>query len=292
MQVEDRLVTKQGLPHDKNSNKIIIFYTRNGIACIGYVGLAYMGTTPMDDWIVEQIVGHSVDTPLRFRFGRTTLPDMGCALTRLAMSLNSMQARLRGAARDALCTTSLLITGWQWNKKGWSRPFFALVGRNKRSEFRVFYTKRYWYVSNKCIFKTRVFPPAWLNQHQRQELVRQIGKSKTATEVESAIVSTIKAVSREKDVVGPNCIRVLLPPPGSMIVLVKYITDVSEEKTTDVNLNYFPWIVGPGTLQAPAEFTGKWEVQCGQFRIQADQAESAINTVGYEFVRSQKRPSP
>lgn len=291
MQVEDRLVTKRGLPHDKNSNKIIILHTRNGIACISYVGLAYIGTKTMDDWIVEQIVGHSVDYPLKFRFGRTTVPDMGGALSRVARSLQSEQVRLRGEVLDVLRTTMLLISGWQWNKKGWSRPFFALVRRDTlTSEFRVSYTNRHWYVDSKCILKTRVHPPSWLNQHQRHELVRQIGKSGTAAEVETAIVNTIKAVSRDIPVVGPNCMRVLLPPPGSAVVLVKYISDDCEAEATEANMNYFPWVVGPNVLLAPALYAnGTWGVQSGHYRIQGEQLGE---TGGINFVRSQKRPRP
>jgi hypothetical protein len=292
MQVEDRLVTKSGLPHDKNSNKIIILHTRNGIACISYVGLAYIRTKTMDDWIVEQIVGYSVDSPLGFRSGRTSVPDMGCALARVARSLNSEQARFSGEVLDLLRTTALLISGWQWNKKGWSRPFFALVRWDAHtSEFRLSYTKRHWYVNSKCIFKTRVHPASWLNQHQRQELVQQIGKSRTAEEVETAIVSTIKAVSRNTPpVVGPNCMRVLLPPPGSAVVLIKYISDDCKEKATEDNMNYFPWVVGPNVLYAPAVYAnGSWGVRSGNYRIQGERlGETGV----ISFVRSQKRPNP
>jgi len=62
LQVADRLVTLPGgQPFDAMSNKTVLYCARNGVVTMGYTGLAYLGGIPTDQWIVQTLIGSTLE---------------------------------------------------------------------------------------------------------------------------------------------------------------------------------------------------------------------------------------
>lgn len=283
LQVADRLLTKEGKEHDPRSNKTIILKASNGIASIGYCGLAYIKDKPMDQWLVEKLVGQTFER--RFGMRQCWLPriDMGTYLTRLAQALQTIKTP------PEITQTALFIVGWQWKRTGYFRPIVARI-HNTSSGFTLEYIHRYWYVGSKEIVKFTQ-GGVRISKQLCHEIANRSSMVKSLDEAEMLLIEAVRSVSKASDLVGGDCMCVRLLPPPYGLVRIRYVPAVSESDSESELEAYSPWIVCNNLIAAPSVLTGEgWGFQLGFFEIKIDAISNKRSLPSY--LKSQNRVGP
>ena len=245
---------------------------------MGYTGHAFLGAIPTDQWIVEKLTGISYDRtrkPPAIRFGGLKhWLDIGRSLQCLKDSLDSaertdVQPRLRD---DWLARPfDLLVTGWQWNKKGRTRPILASLSKLPNSaSFELKYEPRHWYFGGR--FMIGAAPAGNICNSKMQSLKDEL-PSKSTEEKESLLVETIREISVSCPLVGPNCMSILLLPPSLAKAHIRYIpvtsayAVISGSQPYRLKVAFSPWLVGLNTIIAPSIMSGSWNTSIGPYSV-------------------------
>ena len=247
MQASDRLVSLSPdlRPYDPNANKSLILGTVDGVALIGYTGLAYIDGRPTDQWIAETLTGldltaDAVAVGVWHQFHDQPLHLM---INRLASALEVALRPYPGIAHQ------VLVVGWTYKATG-SRP--------------TSYIRRMDWRGGKWAFK-RI--GARLKPHDRQfwvltvphlpdtqtaDLVRVIeswGKGAGIEALEASLAALVRSVNRPG--VGPDCLTTVVTfadfPPRARVRFMP--AGPTAESFT-------PWVVTPAGVAPPSVESG------------------------------------
>jgi hypothetical protein len=262
LQVTDRLVTRSGASFDPLANKNILFCALNGILSFAYTGHAYIGGTPTDQWLAEQLIGKNFiihDGLPAIECGPTKLIYIGPALQILIEALNKafdkeIEPNFKKdwfEKRFDLC-----FVGYVWNKKGKFRPFCGDIFKPPSSKkFWIIFSDRNWY------YEAHISgaPVANISQEQLESLMVKL-RNKVPDEAENLIVELIREISKNISIVGSDCMSIFIPSPSvahTSPIRVKFIPKI--ERIIDVpnigdNIKtiYSPWVIGPRMFIPPA----------------------------------------
>jgi len=115
-QASDRLVSvlPELRPYDSNANKSLIVGCADGVALVGYTGVAYIGGRPTDQWIAETLTGLDLSTPFLMS---------GACHEHGDEPLHVMVGRLAEALGVALQSRpdlahEILVVGWTYSERG------------------------------------------------------------------------------------------------------------------------------------------------------------------------------
>jgi hypothetical protein len=306
LQISDRLVSissrsKVPVPHDRVSNKALLFRAKNAIATIGYVGIAYLRDIPTDAFIAEALWGRPLPgpspsgaTPMQFDIGRIhDWPDMGQAVNRLKAALEKTPATSPGL--------SITLAGWQSVRKRNCRPIVIRIEkRGGQKPVSVDHEERWWPTSK----NTRLYEDGgYLRNVDGPSIMSKLrtaasGKS-PADAVERVLAETIRDVSTRSPAVGPDLLSILLPHPNVPYPAVVNFLPASEHQiaiaadaATEVfSVFYSPWIIGPGCLLPPSAQIGQSETSlAGVHVVIAGAPPPSKRILGMHV--SQVRPRP
>jgi hypothetical protein len=297
LMVTDRRVTRNGAVFDPDANKNIGFGARNAVVAIGYTGLAYIGTIPTDQWIAQTLTGLTFPEGRR---GRGTVPALmitnyedqcwGVRVRYLRHRLNEVGPLIPEKHRQEWRAGSfdLVITGWEWNH-GEARPYLASLSKPHNSDtFELSDSDRYWYVPRGMRFPVRMCaaPAQNLTGDKLASIDARLDSvwgdghgtpSEVADHAEVLFAETIQDVSVRLNVVGPDTMSILIPPPvgSDPTIRIRYIPAGREQGVLvaggmqmPVPVAFSPWVVSPGCIRSPVVFTNlRVESVCGPYRV-------------------------
>jgi hypothetical protein len=245
LHVSDRLVTNSATrdPLDPAANKVLVMLARNGIVCLAHVGLAALGSGPaersMDHWIAERLAGRSLGPAVtsgpRYKF------DVGYAIRSLCAGLDQHYELF------AKHHTEIQGCGFQWPVTG--RPLTHTLtvsieasGGRFEAEQRVYRKRGRPWAS--CAVIPNV--PSVDGQRLLSELQAVDFDPHRA---EMLMLDSIRAAAASSDVIGTDCMSVLVK---DSTVFIKYR---GERPTVghgfEAPATPTPWLLTPWTIAAP-----------------------------------------
>ena len=284
LQVTDRLLTGRGSTFDPLANKNIVCAARNAVVTMGYTGQAFINKeVPTDQWIVEKLTGITFDRsqkPWAIGPGSENLMhDMGHLLWSLKNSFDHASVEMEDSWRQDWTANNfdLLITGWQWKNKNKRRfrPLLALLSKPRGSNtFDLEYTPRHYFTPGR--FRIDAAPSGNIAKSQLQLLVNKITSKPDVTE--ALMVDVIRQVSKQNQVVGPDCMSIFLLPPSCSWGRVSYIPVMpgravlsNPSSTREILAAFSPWLIGPNITVAPSIMSGSgWNFPLGSYTISMD----------------------
>jgi hypothetical protein len=301
LQVTDRLVTekKSRKPFEEVANKNILYCARNGIATIGYTGHAIIGGVTTDQWIVEKMTGVSFSRNRKLPAIRNvTFPwiDIGQCLRILKEKLDNAQEDIHPSLKkDWIASTfDVSVAGWQWDKKGRSKPFMASCSKPENSgSFELTYIPRTDLTRGK--FNLCAAPAVNISKSRLRKLKDDIS-SRSIDETERLMVETIREISTQVPEVGPNCMSIFISPPSVGRVRTRYVpvtstNAIAATETGELHLTvaFSPWVIGQNVIVAPSLISGHGiSVPLGQCPYNID-LEAPVNPQIKAILSSQQR---
>jgi hypothetical protein len=288
LHVSDRLVTTNGRPYDPLANKTIIFFARDAIVVFGYTGLAYVGNTPTDTWLVEQLLGEPIaQFAVRPKF-YASWPDIGQVMDHLAASVATL---LRSSpAKDF----DLVGTGWHFNdRRRRIDPMIWCIGHTADRGAEVRRLPRYWQYPRQ--FRLCCAPSVNVPFGVFAKLMGPLGGP---SDTEGALVQFVREIALNNPYVGPHCMTVLAPNPKiSREISACYrpaapltATVALANSIRELPAAFSPWIVARQLQCPPAIMIGGFEAHIGAFtvRIEAPAHSGPVHWA----LSSQRRPKP
>lgn len=301
MQMSDRLITVSSKKYDSDSNKTLVLIGNNGIASISYCGLAYLNSTPSDNFIAKSLVG----TPPPF-FGR--IPSFGNGTFKNKRSIDQMIYKITedlekwfnysAKARQQFFWIS--ICGWRIRKNYCEPILLSIIKKEKKERFEYIDTpdRRWWLKSES---RTNNLPKGYLKEND----FAAISSLPTIDSVANAddfirtrkdcFLSIIRRAAVSSKVVGQDAISVIMPHPA-LSANIHIELDSIQKKTVQDNLlgpipvTYTPWIIGNSSYLAPSVFSGgEWNYCINGINITLN---SPHNNVGVSSFSSISRPPP
>jgi hypothetical protein len=258
LHVSDRLVSKDGAPHDRLANKTVVFRATDGLLAFGYTGPAFIENIPTDTWLADALAEGCCS---RGEVGAMSLGDF--PVRDVGASLRLLCQRLRRKPLFERLRGEVSAVGWQWDGKrdgalvrdvlwvlhrGSGRlRWQQLVPRHppeRKEVFRMFWTGDW-----------ALTPADW------EQLVRDVGAC--GRDWEGAQQLLVRAIRRASDetpgTIGRHCMSVLLRPWLSPNALVQFFPDTPHEGIAfgqTVETAYSPWMVAPDAIHAPSVLVG------------------------------------
>lgn len=256
LQVGDRLVSKDGRPHDALANKTVVARTTDGLLAIGYTGPAYLNRTPTDTWIAETVSNTPWDDGGMVAYGDFAVLDTGTTLLRLCRDLRAQRVFTQLAGE-------LTAVGWQWNgrrTRSLVRNVLWLLGR---STGRLRWTQlvpRH-LPERKTGFRMYALGDWPLGADRWTALLTRVGGAGSDSDaVETLLVEAIRdAHELRPGTIGPHCMSILLRPWLNPSVEVRFCPQSPHTGRAfgqDVELAFTPWLVAPDALHAPSVLVG------------------------------------
>ncbi len=287
LQVSDRLVTRGGHKFDPASNKTVVYHAKNALVSIGYSGLAYLEDVPTDQWIAQKLRGEGrflEPEPGRvadFAFRRAPRwLDIGSSIELLRRESAEVFSRLPA---EVLTRHQVVVAGWQWRWRGCrtvARPILCEIGNSdEASGQRVFgatQVPRYWQWKRDVGFWLSYVPDTNpLSAQERNGLVQNVKNTSASPEPsQRLLVDAVRLAAQRSPVVGPDCMCVLIPPPGARAVHATYVSPrqaravlTGWDKPLEFPATFTPWIVGPHVVVAPRIVVGSWAQRLGPFTV-------------------------
>lgn len=281
-QVTDRLLTdtSEQKPFDPMANKNVIYRARDAIVSMAYTGHAYINGIPTDQWIVEKLRGEAFPQQERMMavsFGPNLhWMDVGQSIQHLQTELNRV---LDANARQSF---QLMVVGWKRERRKrcapilWCSEYHASSGQLETNR-----RPRDWqYSSNYPIVGA---PDANVSLAELKAAMARIKPTRSTEEIEEVLEDTIRKVSQNNNMVGPNCMSIHLPHPNlSPVVKATYrplqpgqAIMYTDEWRRTIPAAYSPWLLGSNTTVTPAIVVGKgWRFGLDSFEVQFDGPES------------------
>jgi hypothetical protein len=306
VQIVDRLVTQtvngRIADFDPQSNKTVLFGTRDGFLTIAYTGLAYINELPTDHWIAETLRGLPVRLgrdgirPAALSMGRVAnWPTIGRAIQRLKSGLEGAIATLR-PMRWRTEPLSIVIAGWQLYRKKRPRVFALEIekaaGRNSPVISRL---PRHIGVG----WRLLAAPSGHLSLQEGQALVEAIG-SGNGGGADHAMVAAIREVSARTNLVGPHCMCVIVPAPQFGWMQVRYDSPtvqegylISKRGTRRFPKAFAPWILTEDLTMAPSILSGGGtKIQVGYWLLNIEETLGVGDSNLSVQSAQQRRPQP
>lgn len=272
LQVGDRLVSKEGHPHDPLANKSVVLRAADGLVALSYTGPAFLRQQPTDVWLADLLAdGACGNSGGGFiSYGAFPIKDLGASLILIAKRLR----RLRVFERHGGEVTAV---GLQWNARRRSklaRPvLWHLHGRSGTFQWHQLQPRPV------AAWRGRIQVNAlgdWpFSDAGGRALTSAIGKAAGWTEVESLLVAAIRRASRERPgTIGPHCMSTVLRPFSHPNALVRFHPEeahLGRAFDQDVDVAFSPWLLAPDAVLASSAVVGGMESEDGllTYRVEA-----------------------
>jgi hypothetical protein len=254
LHVVDRLVSAQGIAHDRNSNKTIIYRAPDSVVAISYTGLAYIGPTPTDVWLAELITGRPLDDPMMCSsFGvRHNWPPIQAFLDRAIVTLNSRTSAGRWTEVERRVGVELLYSGWQWDRRGRSRPIVGSI-RQVGGAYVHEPGRRH---LQKGAGDHSVAPAEYVTDDLKKAM-NQAHLGLAGRDAIGVLVAGLRTVhQRHPTTVGADCLGIFLRRPSVNLAapceLVCEFWTAEEPAVEGTPVTFVPWIIERSFIQAPA----------------------------------------
>jgi hypothetical protein len=275
LQVTDRLVSRSSTgkieAFDSQSNKNLVFWTRNGLAAIAYTGLSFLGRgLHTDQWIADCLIGSATNEPttgapswMMAGDWSATWPDMGQAIDRLQRKLAEAVANLQ-PREWRVHAPKLVVAGWIYYRRARARPFACEIFRHRT----LGYTRRWLgrHLGRRALMGH--CPIGQISRADFKALTASVN-GKTLGQVEEAFVEQIRTTSKQQavalqQVVGSDCMCITIQPPRGKLVVHAHYRPITPEQASfnhkggevQLPISYSPWILTPTFVQAPSIIGG------------------------------------
>ena len=260
--VSDRLVTERGTarPFDAFSNKALLYLCADAIVAIGYTGLAYIGDSPTDVWIANQLVGKQLQE--YSGFGQPMQTERRTIVSAVEMLRSQLESEMR---RTPTLEFGLLITGWKWaqrRKPKYPDPFVAVVEWDGDHMITETLPRYWWYERGRDEVLARI-PTSNMGHAQAVQVMKRVNRCSDDVSIRNILVETVRSISTENASVGADCMSIMLPPPHLHLAEIEFIVGSSDP----FHEVYSPWVITPGYVHMPSILFGGWEVHCGPWTI-------------------------
>jgi hypothetical protein len=297
------ITTVNGEEIDPRSNKSIVYACGDGIISIAYTGIAFLGSIPTDQWLVEQITQRRFDRdrkPAAMGLGQDwqSAEDLGQTILRIRAALDNATNCIPSHWKDAWRreTFDLLAAGWRWNKRNRVRPIIVTVSKASGEEgLSVGYHRRFWHFreSRGSPFVLYSAPITNYSRRDMEQFHPRI-TNRNWEESEGLMAEEIRRVAADNPQVGKHVLTVTLSPsrdaqgvisdhPAAAIlqpIRSSFVPNLKAE------VHLVPWLVGKGIIQPPALLSHTQRVQLGRYSLTL----LAPNKPGPMFFGSLQRP--
>lgn len=260
--VSDRLLTERGTarPFDAFSNKALLYLCADAIVAIGYTGLAYIGDSPADVWLANQLVGKQLQD--HHGFGQPMYTELRNIVLAVEMLRSRLEAEMRRTPKPEF---GLLITGWKWGQRRKPKrpePFVAVVqwaGDHMITET----LPRYWWYERGRDEVLACIPAPNIGHVRAEQVMKSVSRCSDDVSIRNILVETVRSMSTGNTTVGADCMSIMLPPPQLLRAEIEFIVG-SPDLFHEV---YSPWVITPGYVHRPSILFGggKCTVVLGQF---------------------------
>ena len=254
--VSDRLLTFTHpiRPFDESSNKVLLYLCADAIVTVAYTGAAYIGSTPTDVWIAQQLIGKKIERHETFG-----LP-VELEHRTIASVIEALRSSLESAVPVKVAPkVELLIAGWRWGRRKRPQrpqPFVAALYWNGNS-MATMIPPRYWWFKRGRDEALGALPKANMGRVRLQEVMKQVNQCSTDVEMRDVLARTVRETSVENPTVGKDCMSVMIPPPHRRCVEVEYLP---ADQATPRGVAYSPWVITPSYIHRPSVLFGGWEI--------------------------------
>ena len=229
---------------------------------------------------------------------------IGLRVRSLSDRLNEIRPLILEKYRHGWCSSSfdIVVTGFEWNH-GKVRPFLTSLSKQPNShDVELSKPDRRWYLPQGKRFPVRMCgaPAQNITPEQLRSIDTRLDsvwgdghgtRDEVADHAERLLAETIQDVSMRLDVVGPDTMSILIPPPVGHhpTIWVRYIPAgrnqgvlIAGGKQTSVPIAFSPWVVTPGCILSPSVFTNiRLESACGPYRVimEGPHADSMLRAI-------------
>jgi hypothetical protein len=260
--VSDWLVTLRGTarPFDASSNKALLCLCADANVAIGYPGLAYIGDSPADVWIANQLVGKQIQEDRGF--GQQTHAERRNIVSAVEMLRSRIESEMR---RTPTPEFGPLITGWKWaqRRKPKIPETFVAVVEWVRDHMTTETLPRYWWHERGRDEVLTCIPASNIGRAQAEEVMRKVTRCSDEVSIRNVLVETVRSMSTENALVGSDCISIMLPPLHLLRAEIEFVvgsSDFSHEVDS-------PWVITPDYVHMPSVLFGGWEIHSGPWTI-------------------------
>jgi len=255
------------IPVDLSFNKCVVYRALDGIITMSFAGLAYIGGSPADEWIVETLTGESLG-PLGGTDRRMLGIRTGGGLPRYAIA--QVIWRLKEALAKAIAQSSpqpfeLALAGFR-ERRGRVWPFWAEIVKPSKKPLRLSYLPqrgplprgKYAASGNGQMADDDVKAfQAHLNKLAKS-IQQAHQRDPSVDEVAASMVERVRMIAAQRSTVGPNVLTVALTRAGGYSQfhgVQKFPLFVMRGQTRELwvpNSAQTPWVVGDGVLSSAA----------------------------------------
>lgn len=195
--------------------------------------------------------------------------NLGMALKRISNRLHQELCRLTPVDRMNF-PFALCVTGWQnvWKKKKRPRPVFLTLKRWKNDTTakicRPWKRGWHWYHSVFANTPRGYFTDTeWADHQQKIEAISTRNLAKHARQAEIILSEIIQGVSENSEVVGGDCISIILPYPGRDHGQIRFLPRELHFQDDPINPQnklpaaFTPWIISQHRVMEPSKFASK-----------------------------------
>jgi hypothetical protein len=284
-QVSDRLVSHKGKAYDALRNKNVVWEARNGVVVIGFTGHAQLEGRWTDQWIAEQLRGQDLGPAGGRKWailnGPVPIsPDIGQGM----LIIQAAASRAFHAIGRRAMHHQFIVSGWQWNKKGWGRPVLYIVYKDQiGSDFHIWCPPRYWGWERK---KLKLVPSSCANELP-PDLPDRVCATTTSRDRQEALVKGVRHVAElHPETIGKHCMSIWLNPPGEPVGQITFLPQaphmVSLGSRSSIPAAYSPWIVSSGQVVRPSVLVGGSSFTTGGYTF----TQAAPSVPGLPFALS------
>jgi hypothetical protein len=307
-----KLTMSDGSAFDENANKSILLWARDAWVSIGFAGIAYLDSTPTDQWIVERITGQKYPkmdhAPAKFSYVSTDTmqppgrwESIGLVVRRLLSELEAWQRR--ASQPDRLQALQIVIAGstLRWRNKSRVKAAPMLLSIRKRqgeSTFTIVREPRRRYSQAQSLLE--YVPAQVISQSEIAEIKASLAQpvashKESAVRTQRVFIDAIRNVAKRDARVGSAVLSVLMPPIAYPTIVTysaapASLPSLGNEETKMTVPSFSPWFVGRLAVFPPSEMRGTgWEMSQGPIRVVTECAEARVSRLSDLLLVNQSR---
>lgn len=271
-QVSDRLASLNERPWDSTWNKTIVLRTVDALVVIGFVGPAFVGQRPVDEWVAEILWDAEIPSGTMFA-GRPGGPlRRGLSASLASVERAMCEAVKAGTIRRADGMSASLV-GWRIDRRLVRVCGFVLDwGPDGLPHFR----RRTRSLNRRVLVGAN--PRVWVPGARVVALRQDIVDAESDTEREDRLIQVLRAAADAGHPVGRDvmCVRITNSRPVPRIRFAPAeqargtFTDYGIGATYEVPAIYTPTIITPECAQLPCLGTGPPSEKLNGFEIEWD----------------------
>lgn len=296
MHVSDRLLTMSddGREFDPIANKSIVHLARNGVAAMGYSGIAHIREIPTDEWIAQCLTSQGYEENDKRRgicFGRNA------SGTTLDRAFHRLRTGLSSVPEPKEFGLTVCVAGWKIiNRRIF--PFYnEFIWRRGAARADICTTPRPWFWrSSLCL--GNIGKDAGKELSRLFEAYRRKNPHRlTPTDAEAVLLECLREVAARDSTVGSHALVITLPHPalgpGSsrfVPALPHLARIVGRDNERTIPVAHSPWVIWGDLVYAPSALAGDFILTSGGYEFQLRGASVQDGVPGLSS--SIRRPGP